>query len=213
MMTTCMSLTMSRLLAPLAAFCAVLLLATPSLSDDAAAARSSVEQVLNQALAALRDPDLDPDQKRDRIEALANEHFDFPVISKLVLARNWKKLSAKQRDEFQVVFRRHLSVTYGRRLNRFSDEDIRVGDVQGHSNGDVTVKTVIVGGEADGVTLDYRMRGRDGNWYAIDVIIEGVSMISNFRSQIQEIVSSKGADGLIDSLREKSEKASIQVTG
>ena len=70
------------------------------------------------------------------------KRFDFPVISKLVLARNWKKLSPKQREEFEVVFRRHLSVTYGRRINRFSDEDVRVGDVQGHSNGDRTASLV-----------------------------------------------------------------------
>lgn len=202
---------MSRCTASLTALCTVLVLAGSAIGDEAAA-RATVEQVISDALTVLRNDDLTLEQKRDKIEMLADHHFDFPVISKLVLARNWKKLSTEQRDEFQVVFRRHLSVTYGRRLNRFSNEDVKVDGMQDHNNGDVTVKTVIIGGEADGVTLDYRMRGRDSNWYAIDVIIEGVSMISNFRSQIQEIVSSKGAEGLIDSLREKSEQETIEST-
>jgi phospholipid transport system substrate-binding protein len=181
------------------------LLALPAAAADPAAAKATVDTVVAEALAALRDDSLTQPQKQDRIEKLAEQRFDFPVITKLVLARNWKKLSEDQRAEFLVEFKRHLSLTYGRRLGRFSDEDVVVGDTQGHSNGDVTVKTSIVGGEANGVTLDYRMRERDGNWYAIDVIIEGVSMISNFRSQIQEIVSTSGPEGLINALREKNE--------
>jgi phospholipid transport system substrate-binding protein len=58
--------------------------------------------------------------------------------------------------------------------------------------------------------MNYRMRDRDGEWYAIDVVIEGVSMIANFRSQVQEIVSQRGADGLIEALREKNDRDSPQ---
>ena len=58
----------------------------------------------------------------------------------------------------------------------------------------------------------YRMRNNDGKWRAIDVIVEGVSMIANFRSQIQEIVSSKGADQLIVTLREKNSRDATAAT-
>lgn len=202
--------------AALAALLAVPAPAVPAPAADAAdlaAARSAVEGIVGEALDVLRDEKLSEEQKREGIERIADKTFDFDRISKLVLARNWRKLSAEQRSDFIDAFRRHLSITYGRRLNRFTKEDVRVGDSQDHPNGDVTIKTKIVGGQADGVALDYRMRARDGKWYAIDLIIEGVSMISNFRSQVQEIVSTKGADGLIDALREKNRRETMHEPG
>ena len=175
-------------------------------SIDSAGARAVIEQAMSNVLDVLGNPKLSVSQKQKRIETIAGDRFDFGRISKLVLARNWKKLDAAQRDAFVVEFRRHLSLTYGRRLSGFTEETVQVGDILLHSNQDVTVKTKIVGGKADGVTMDYRMRDRDGSWYAIDVVIEGVSMIANFRSQVQEIVSSRGADGLIEALRKKNDR-------
>jgi phospholipid transport system substrate-binding protein len=177
---------------------------------DEEGARATVQQVLDQALGVLRDPNLGQEEKRLGIEKIAEDSFNFPVITKLVLARNWKKLDERQREAFLLEFKRHLSTTYGRRINRFSEEEVTVGEAQTNSNGDITVYTKIVGGEADGVMLNYRMRQNDGNWYAIDVIIEGVSMISNFRSQIQEIVSSKGVDALIQTLHDKNANESLE---
>ena len=92
-------------------------------------------------------------------------------------------------------------------------ETVKVGGIQTHSNRDVTVKTTIVGGRASGVTMNYRMRERDGNWYVIDVVIEGVSMIANFRSQVQEIFNSRGAEGLVDTLRKKNDREARQTPG
>ena len=60
--------------------------------------------------------------------------------------------------------------------------------------------------EAGGVTVDYRLRAKSGPWRVIDVFIEGVSVVQNFRSQVQEIVANKGADQLISILREKNDK-------
>jgi phospholipid transport system substrate-binding protein len=60
-----------------------------------------------------------------------------------------------------------------------------------------------VGGEFDGVELDYRLRQRDGEWKVIDVVIEGVSLIANFRSQFREVVGQKGPDGLLEQMRAK----------
>jgi phospholipid transport system substrate-binding protein len=120
-----------------------------------------------------------------------------------VLARNWSKLTPEQRREFQDEFRRHLRLTYGKRLETYSGESIEVGDARAESNGDATVMTTVRGGRYEGTRVAYRMRQKDGNWLVIDVIIEGVSLISNFRSQIQEIVSTKGVEQLIQTLRNK----------
>jgi len=78
----------------------------------------------------------------------------------------------------------------------------------------VTVKTRVVGGAAgDGVQIDYRMRAiNGGSWLIIDVIPAGVSLIQNFRSQVQEIVTQKGVDKLIQTLHEKNENAAKEVS-
>jgi phospholipid transport system substrate-binding protein len=66
------------------------------------------------------------------------------------------------------------------------------------------------GAAADGVEIDYRMRQREESWKVIDVVIVGVSMISNFRSQVKEIVHAEGADQLIEILREKNDQEAQQ---
>ena len=186
----------------------LLLGAAPASPEEAAAARATIEQVMITVLATLRDDQLGAAEKKQQIEAIAVARFDFERITKLVLARNARRLNDEQRAQFLEEFRRHLSITYVRRLSRFTDEEVQLGATQVHKNGDVTVKTLVVGGPATGVTLDYRMRRRDGDWYAIDLVIEGISMIQNFRAQVQEIVSSRGPDGLIDALRQKNEASS-----
>ena len=176
--------------------------------DAAAAATAAVSDVMNQVIALGRDKSISPAEKRSRIEAIAMDGFDWPTMSRLVLARNWKKLSDTQKPEFIEQFKKHLSLTYGKRLEQIGDEKVDIGASRVSKNGDVTVKTKIVGGAADGVLIDYRLRENEGEWRVIDVIIEGVSLVANFRSQSREIVSRSGIDQLIAQLREKNEKAS-----
>ena len=150
------------------------------------------------------DRELPDDARRTRVEEIAYARFDFDVIARLVLARNWKKLSPEQRDAFVVEFKRHLSGSYWRTLDDYRDEEVRITGSRLARNGDVTVRSQIVGGErAAPIEIDYRMRPRDGDWVVIDVIIEGVSLVQNFRSQTQEIISDVGVDRLIERLREK----------
>jgi phospholipid transport system substrate-binding protein len=175
--------------------------------DPAAAATSSVSEIMDRVLAIGREAGLSPAEKRARIEEIAVEKFAWTTMSRLVLARNWRKLSEPQQAEFVEEFRKHLSLTYGRRLEQIGDERVDIGQARVASNGDVTVRTTIIGGTADGVVIDYRLRSIEGDWKAIDVIIEGVSLVSNFRSQTRDIVSSSGTDGLIAKLREKNARA------
>ncbi|MGH2897896.1 MAG: MlaC/ttg2D family ABC transporter substrate-binding protein, partial [Solirubrobacteraceae bacterium] len=112
----------------------------------------------------------------------------------------------EQLEQFKEEFKRSLSNTYGRRLDRYTaNEKIEMGESRLESNGDVTVKTRVVGGAAgDGVQIDYRLRPAEGGgWLIIDVIPAGVSLIQNFRSQVQEIVTQKGVGQLIQTLHDK----------
>src|SRR5215472_8038642 len=166
-----------------------------------------VDGLANRVLPILRDKSLTTDQKRDQIEQIAYQSMDFETLSKLVLARNWPKFSLAQQAEFVQQFKRHLSVTYGRNIESYNNEKVKILGERPETQGDVTVLTKILrgGGGAD-VVVDYRLRQRDGQWKIIDVIVEGVSLVSNFRSQFQGIVANGGPDRLLALLKEKNEK-------
>ncbi len=171
-------------------------------ADDEADARASVEATIDEVMRILHDDVMTLENKKDHVEAIAIENFDFDVISRLVLARNWRKFNDTQRADFAEAFKHHLSATYRDTLDNFSDETITVESSRSERNGDVTVKTV-VHVQGDKVLVDYRMRKREDRWLGIDVIIEGVSLVQNFRAQAQEIVTSEGPDALIQRLRDK----------
>jgi phospholipid transport system substrate-binding protein len=169
-------------------------------------ARLVVEQTSDEVLKLLGDKSLSKSQRIDRLTSIAEQRFDLELMSGLILGRNRSKLTPAQQDEFLREFKRHLTVTYGDSLEKYSEEKVEVTQTRPEPNGDVTVKTRIVGGRADNIAVDYRLRAKSGPWRVIDVFIEGVSVIQNFRSQVQEIVSTKGADQLISILREKNDK-------
>jgi len=166
-----------------------------------------VDGLANQVLPILRDESLTAAQKRDRIEQIAYQAMDFGTLSRLVLARNWSKFSPAQQSAFEAEFKRHLSVTYGRNVENYNNETVQMLGERPESHGDVTVLTKILrGGASADVLVDYRLRQRDGQWKIIDVIVERVSLVSNFRSQFQDIVSNGGPDRLITLLKEKNSK-------
>ena len=140
------------------------------------------------------------------IEAIAYELFDFSTMSKLVLARNWRKATPEQKTTFVKEFKRHLSHTYGTRLDRYDQERVDVYAAQVEQRNDVSVKTRVVGGQFDGAEISYRLRKQGERWRIIDVVIEGVSLVSNYRSQFQEVLNTGTVDDLIAKLRDKNFK-------
>ncbi|MCX8071305.1 MAG: ABC transporter substrate-binding protein [Candidatus Binatia bacterium] len=166
--------------------------------------RQVIEQTADAVLAVLRDSSRTSEQKRQQIEEIASARFDFDTVSKLVLARNWKRLSPEQQSRFVKEFRKHLSLTYGRNVDQYNNERAEVVGERQEPDGDWTVKTRILrpqGGEP--IAVDYRLRKLGNQWKVIDVIIEGTSLVANFRSQFQEIVSRDGPEKLIQLLEEK----------
>jgi phospholipid transport system substrate-binding protein len=162
-----------------------------------------IRETADAVVAVLNDGALDSGQRRQRIEDIAYERFDFDTISRLVLGRNWKALSPPQQEEFQREFRSLLSESYGRRIDRYEQEQVKILGERAEQRGDVTVQTKIVGGQANDLQVDYRLRQRDGVWLVIDVVVEGASLLSNYRSQFAEVWSQGGAEGLLKRMRER----------
>lgn len=178
-------------------------------ADEAvAAATGSLRQTVDEVIAVVSDPSATESERLKRVEAIALDRFDFPRMTALVLAKNKPKLSADQQAQFAEEFKRHLSLTYGRQLNRFTDQKVEVGEARLEVNKDVTVKTRVVGGGREPIAIDYRLRHDGTRWKILDVVPEGVSLIQNFKSQVQEIVSTRGVDELIRTLHDKNEAES-----
>jgi phospholipid transport system substrate-binding protein len=169
-------------------------------------ARAVVQETADQVVAVLENKPLSADQKRHQIEQIVYAHFDFDVLSRLVLARNWTQLSAAQQKEFVEEFKKHLSLTYGKNVETYNGERAVITGERPEARGDTTVKTKVVRPHADDVLVDYRLRQENGRWQVIDVVIEGVSLVANFRSQFQEIIANGGPEHLLQLLREKNSK-------
>ena len=189
---------------------ALLLLAAPALAPAGPQedARAVIEQTSTEVLAALADKSMPHAQRIEKLTVIAEQRFDLKLMGGLILGRNRSKLSPAQQDEFLKEFERHLTVTYGDSLEKYSNDKVEVLETRAENKGDVTVRTRIVGGRAaNGINVDYRLRSTPpGPFRVIDIFIEGVSVVLNFRNQVQEIVSTKGVDQLISILREKNDR-------
>jgi len=187
-----------------------LLVSSAAVAETAEVARSAperiIEETVTQVVAVLGDKSRSSEQRRAELEVIARQRFDFRSMSRLVLARNWKRFSKAQQSEFVEVFTRYLANDYGSRLERYDQEQVEVLGERQEPRGDVTVKTAIVGGENDGALVDYRMRDRKSQWKIIDVVIEGISLVANFRDQFRDVIARSGPEGLIAKLNAKNRR-------
>jgi phospholipid transport system substrate-binding protein len=175
---------------------------SPAFATPADDARATMEKTVSDVLVILGDKSLSLQTKRDRIQAIAYERFDFETMSKLVLKRDWKKFDAAQQQEFVKEFREHLSARYGENLGRYENEKVEVTSHHAETNNDVSVKTVIRGGKFDGTPVDYRLRNAS-EWRVIDVVIENVSLVSSFRTQFADVLAKGGPAGVLAKLKER----------
>ncbi len=177
-------------------------------SNSNLTARELVQKLLGQVTAILDNSQLTKAQRRDQIRAIAYEHIDFETLSRLTLGRYWRGLSDAQKAEFISVFKEHLAATYAHTTDNYTAENLSITGDRENPDGDWTVQTQIAGTDQQTskraqATVDYRLRKRDNQWKVIDVIIDGASLVVNFRSQFQDIMSNGGIDQLIKLLKEK----------
>ena len=166
--------------------------------------RDVVRELSDAVIAVLQEKNLSADAKREKIRGIVQGYVDFPTMARLVLARNWASLSDSQKAEFIEEFKQHLSVTYGKNVESYNNEKVQITGDRDEGRGDWTVQTKILRPQGGGdILVDYRLRDLGGEWKVIDLIIERVSLVSNFRSQFQEVMANGGIERLLQLLREK----------
>ena len=165
------------------------------------AVRTSVEAILD----ILKKGDaLDKDSRRNAMATEIDKRFDFRAMSQRTLATNWKKASDAEKQEFTDLFKQLIQSSYVGKLEAYTNETVEYVAEKAKGRKAV-VETLIKTASAD-IPLNYKMYSKDGNWLVYDVIIEGVSLISNYRSSYQTIVKQEGFDGLMAKMKAKIEE-------
>ncbi len=141
-------------------------------------------------------------QKKRRIMEELDTAIDWPYVSKLVLGIYYKKCSPGQFSEFERLFKEFVKHVYARKFLRYSGERI-IYKGQRVEDGIAVVDMVLVTTKGQKIPIACRLSKRDGRWLIYDVLIEGISMVNNYRIQINRIISKKGVNGLLRILRRK----------
>ncbi|MGH7897106.1 MAG: MlaC/ttg2D family ABC transporter substrate-binding protein [Candidatus Binatia bacterium] len=185
--------------------CSVAFLTVAARTASAAdAPREVVRNLTDAVIGVLQEKSISADAKRDKIRSMVEGYLDFPTMARLVLARNWNGLTDAQKKEFVEEFKQHLSITYGKNVESYNNEKVQIVGDRDEERGDWTVQTKILRPQGGGdILVDYRLRQVGGEWKVIDLVIERVSLVANYRSQFQEIMASGGVDRLLQLLKEK----------
>jgi len=149
---------------------------------------------------------------RAKIYKLAEEkilpNFDFERICRLVLGKNWRSMSVDQRNMFQEEFRVLLLRTYAIALSKFRDQSIEFKPLRMKSSDKVVlVKTEITQSGGQPIDVNYALSNSTGKWLVFDIVIEGVSLVTNYRSQFASQVKNNGIEDLLKKLSEKNNES------
>ncbi len=177
------------------------LLAFPASGSTETSPTQTVQESVNLILDLLKDDSLEQDDRRAKIRAHIKTRFDFQAMSQSTLATNWKKASAQERQQFIDLFSQLIENTYIGKIEAYTNEKVEYPGEKVKGN-KALVETLIIAASAD-IPVNYKLYKKGDAWWVYDVIIEGVSLISNYRSSYQEIVKQEGFDGLLARMQEK----------
>jgi phospholipid transport system substrate-binding protein len=167
---------------------------------------TTVEATVKRVLDVLRDPKLKSpaakEIKKEKLRIIYKDMFDEIEFSKRTLTRNWNKFTPAQRVEFVNLFEQVLEKSYIDKILDYSDEKIDFYKETMISESQAEVQTRIITSSKE-IPIFYRMILKDGKWKVYDVVVENVSLVQNYRTQFNDILSSKTPEQLLEILRKK----------
>lgn len=139
--------------------------------------------------------------RRHMLEDVIASHFDYTEMSKRALAAHWVPLTVGERAEFVELFKSFLSDRYAEKIEGYSGEQIyylseRIQDNYAEVRTELRSSKVVV-------PMDYRLYRKDGTWHAYDLVVDGVSLVKNYRSQFEKIIRTSSYKELVRQLRER----------
>jgi len=176
----------------------------------AGAPLEAVKGHVDMVLDVLRDPSLKAEsakkERKDKIRAIAGTMFDFTELSRRTLAQNWSKFNPEQQKEFVELYKSLLENVYADKIMAYTDEKIVFSKEVALTEKTAEVQSTVLRKSGE-VPIYYRVIMKDGSWRVYDVVIEGVSLINNYRSQFREILANEPPESLLETLRKKVGKA------
>jgi phospholipid transport system substrate-binding protein len=163
-----------------------------------------LKQRVDEVIKVVDDPALSgkPVERHAAVRKIAEDVFDYPDTAQRALGPHWNARTPQERQEFVQLFADLLDRAYVGKIDLYQGEKVRyVGEtIEGDQ---ATVKTRIVTKRGSEVPIDYRMHLANGRWLVFDVIIEGVSLISNYRTQFNKVVQTESYQALVQKLKAK----------
>ena len=186
----------------------LLCLGLPVAGQAASGPQELVKETTDQTLSRLqRDRaalQQNPDGIYDLVKEIITPHFDFIRISAWVLGKYWRTASKEQKLRFITAFRTLLVRTYGVVLLDYTEQELRYLPLRDDpASGDVTVRTEVIQPNGEAVSINYRLYLNNGAWKVYDISVEGVSLVTNFRTSFATEIKQSGLDTLIQRLEAK----------
>jgi phospholipid transport system substrate-binding protein len=141
-------------------------------------------------------------ERQKKIRETVEQRFDFEEMAKRSLAVHWKKRTPQEQKEFTSLFSDLLEDTYIRRIERYEDEKVVYVEERA-DDPYATVKTKIVTTKGTEIPVDYKIFKKGQKWEVYDIIVEGVSLVNNYRTQFNQIIRSDSYEGLVLKLKKK----------
>ncbi len=141
--------------------------------------------------------------RKGEILKIVDRYFNFDEMAKGALGHPWKEQTPEKRAEFTSLFKQLLFNTYVDRLQNYTGANEKVSYDSQQIDGDYAVVRTHVFYQGKDADIDYRLHRMDGKWKAYDVVVEGVSLLVNYRSQFSSILANESFDSLLQRLREK----------
>ena len=179
---------------------------TPS-SVAAATATEAVKSSLDQVVRILEDKELKKSdramERRQQLEKIFGDRFSYEEMSKRSLGAHWNKLNDTQRQEFVELFRKLLTRSYTGTIEGYSGE--RIQYLSEHQEGDYAeVRTKLLARKGE-LPVDYRLLSNSGEWRVYDIVVDGISLASNYRGQFTNIIRTSSYENLVEKLQSKSQ--------
>jgi len=167
---------------------------------------AKVRETTDKIIAIITDPGLKEAskeaQRRERIRKTVDELCDWEEMSRRSLGRHWAQRTEQERKEFMHLFGQLLETTYIDKVEGYSGEKVNyVGERVDGDYAEVDVR--IVTRKNTEIPVVYKLRSRDQKWWVYDMVIEGVSLVNNYRTQFSDILAKSSFEGLMKKLKEK----------
>jgi phospholipid transport system substrate-binding protein len=165
-----------------------------------------VRTAVDKAVQILKDPKLQPqDKKRERIERLRealNPIFDYDEMAKRALGTHWRRRTPTEQEEFVKLFRDFLERIYSDKIDLYGGEKVRFGR-EVIDKDFAQVESTIIKPKGEELAVVYKLRQINGQWKVYDAVVENISIVNNYRSQFDRIISSSSYEELVKRLQEK----------